>query len=149
MRLPLEVAGEVRAAVPDSTPIFVRISATDWAAGGWDLEQSIIFSQRLKDIRIDLIDVSSGGNVQHAHIPVAPNYQVPFAKAIRTQVGIATGAVGLITEPQQAETILQNGEADAIFIAREFLRDPYFPFRAARELDTHLHIPNQYKRAFV
>ena len=149
MRLPLAVAREVRAVVPDRLPLFVRISATDWADGGWDLAQSIEFCRQLKNLGIDLIDVSSGGNVQRAQIPVAPNYQVPFAKEIRAQAGIATGAVGLITEPKQAEEILQNGEADAIFIAREFLRDPYFPFRAAQELNAPADIPNQYKRAFM
>lgn len=149
MRLPLAVAQAVRSAVPDSVPVFVRISATDWVDGGWDLEQSVVFCQRLKDIGIDLIDVSSGGNVQRAPIPVAPNYQVPFAEAIRAKAGIPTGAVGLITEPQQAEAILQNGQADAVFIAREFLRDPYFPFRAAAELQASAAIPNQYLRAFA
>lgn len=149
MRLPLAIAREVRAVVPDRLPVFVRISATDWADGGWDLAQSIEFCWQLKKLGIDLIDVSSGGNVQRAQIPVAPNYQVPFAKEIRAQVGIATGAVGLITEPKQAEEILQNGQADAIFIAREFLRDPYFPFRAAQELNAPADIPNQYKRAFM
>lgn len=149
MRLPLAVAREVRAVVPDRLPLFVRISATDWADGGWDLAQSIEFCRQLKNLGVDLIDVSSGGNVQRAQIPVAPNYQVPFAKEIRAQAGIATGAVGLITEPKQAEEILQNGEADAIFIAREFLRDPYFPFHAAQELNAPADIPNQYKRAFM
>ena len=149
MRLPLAVAQAVRSAVPDSVPVFVRISATDWVDGGWDLEQSVVFCQRLKDIGIDLIDVSSGGNVQRAPIPVAPNYQVPFAAEIRAKAGLPTGAVGLITEPQQAEAILQNGQADAVFIAREFLRDPYFPFRAAAELQASAAIPNQYLRAFA
>lgn len=149
MRLPLAVAREVRAALPDGVPLFVRISATDWVEGGWDLAQSIEFCRHLKELSVDLIDVSSGGNVQRAQIPVAPNFQVPFAKEIRAEVGIATGAVGLITAAQQAEDILQNGEADAIFMAREFLRDPYFPFRAAKELDARAAIPNQYLRAFA
>lgn len=149
MRLPLTIAREVRSVVPNDVPLFVRISATDWAEGGWDLAQAIEFCRRLKEIGIDLIDVSSGGNVKHQQIPVAPNFQVPFAKEIRAQVGIATGAVGLITEAKQAEAILQNGEADAIFMAREFLRDPYFPFRAAQELNASAAIPNQYLRAFA
>ena len=147
MRLLLEVATAVRATVPENLPVFVRISATDWAEGGWDLEQSIALCQRLKTIGIDLIDVSSAGNVHRPTIPVAPNFQVPFAKEIRARVGIPTGAVGLITEPKQAEEILDKGEADAILIAREFLRDPYFPFRAARELNATADIPNQYARA--
>ncbi|MGI8468187.1 MAG: NADH:flavin oxidoreductase/NADH oxidase [Pyrinomonadaceae bacterium] len=148
MRFPLESARKIRAAVPDELPVFVRISATDWTAGGWDLEQSIEFCKRLKEIGIDLIDCSTGGNVPHARIPVAPNYQVSFAAAIRAEVGIATGAVGMITEPRQAEEILQKGEADAIFIARQFLREPYFPFRAARELGASVdYVPKQYGRA--
>ena len=149
MRFPLEIAKEVRAAVPENLPVFVRISATDWADGGWDLEQSIEFCRQLKMLGIDLIDVSSGGNVHRPTIPVAPNFQVPFAKEIRVQVGIPTGAVGLITEPKQAEEIINKGEADVVLIAREFLRDPYFPFRAAQELDAQIEIPNQYKRAIT
>ncbi len=147
MRFPLEVASEVRATAPENLPVFVRISATDWADGGWDLDQSIKLCRQLKTLGIDLIDVSSGGNVHRPTIPVAPNFQVPFAKEIRAEVGILTGAVGLITEPQQAEEILTKGEADAVLIAREFLRDPYFPFRAAWELDAKIEIPNQYARA--
>ncbi len=149
MRFPLEIAKEVRAAVPENLPVFVRISATDWAEGGWDLEQSIEFCRQLKMLGIDLIDVSSGGNVHRPTIPVAPNFQVPFAKEIRAQVGIPTGAVGLITEPKQAEEIINKGEADVVLIAREFLRDPYFPFRAAQKLDAQIEIPNQYKRAIT
>jgi 2,4-dienoyl-CoA reductase-like NADH-dependent reductase (Old Yellow Enzyme family) len=148
MRFPLDVAAKVRAAVPENLPVFVRISATDWTDGGWDPEQSIEFCRRLKEIGIDLIDVSTGGNVLSAAIPVAPNYQVPFAEEIRRRVGIATGAVGMITEPQQAEEILQNGQADAVLIAREFLRDPYFPFTAAKELGATIdYVPKQYGRA--
>ena len=148
LRFPLEVASRVRAAVPENLPVFMRISATDWTAGGWDLEQSVELCKELKNIGIDLIDVSTGGNVPDAKIPVAPNYQVSFAKEIRAEVGIATGAVGMITEPQQAEEILQNGAADAILMAREFLREPYFPFTAAKELGVSLeYIPKQYGRA--
>jgi 2,4-dienoyl-CoA reductase-like NADH-dependent reductase (Old Yellow Enzyme family) len=123
------------------------MSATDWTAGGWDLEQSIEFCKELKNIGIDLIDVSTGGNAPDAPIPVAPGYQVPFAAEIRRQVGIATAAVGMITEPKQAEEILQKSEADAVLLAREFLRDPYFPFRAARELGGEVDVPKQYGRA--
>ena len=148
LRFPLDVAQKVRAAVPENLPVFVRISATDWTENGWNLEQSIEFCRRLKEIGIDLIDVSTGGNVPHAKIPVAPGYQVPFAAEIRQKAGIATGAVGMITEAAQAEEILQNDQADAVLIAREFLRDPYFPFTAAKELGEHIeYIPKQYGRA--
>lgn len=147
MRFPLEAARKVRATVPENLPVFVRISATDWTNGGWDLEQSIEFCKGLKEIGIDLIDVSTGGNVPNAQIPVAPNYQVSFAAEIRKRIGIKTGAVGMITEPQQAENILLKGEADAILMAREFLRDPYFPFAAAKELGGEVAVPKQYGRA--
>ena len=147
MRFPLAVVKSVREAVPAGMPVFVRISATDWVDGGWDVEQSIEFCGRLKDIDVDLIDVSSGGNVPDAQIPVGPGYQVPFAKEIRARAGIMTGAVGMITEPNQAEQILQNGEADAVLVAREFLRDPYFAFRAAKELGGDVEVPKQYGRA--
>ncbi len=148
MRFPLEAARKVRQIVPESLPVFVRISSTDWTENGWDLEQSIEFCRQLKEIGIDLIDCSTGGNVPHAKIPVAPNYQVPFAAEIRKQVGIATGAVGMITEPKQAEEILQKSEADAVLLAREFLREPYFVFRAAKELGEKIDcVPKQYGRA--
>jgi 2,4-dienoyl-CoA reductase-like NADH-dependent reductase (Old Yellow Enzyme family) len=147
MRFPLQIAKAVRETVPQHLPVFVRISATDWTEGGWDLEQSIEFCKELKKLGIDLIDVSSGGNVPHAKIPVGPNYQVPFAAAIRQRAQIATAAVGMITEAKQAEEILQKGEADAVFLAREFLRDPYFALHAARELGEKVNAPKQYGRA--
>ncbi|MBS1792830.1 MAG: NADH:flavin oxidoreductase/NADH oxidase [Acidobacteria bacterium] len=148
MRFPLAAARRIRAAVPENLPVFVRISATDWTDGGWDLEQSIEFCRKLKEIGIDLVDVSTGGNVADARIPVAPGYQVPFAAEIRRRAGIATGAVGLITEARQAEEILQKGDADAILVAREFLRDPYFPLHAAAILGAELdYVPKQYGRA--
>ena len=131
MRFPLEVARRVRSAVPANLPVFVRISATDWADGGWDVDSSIEFCRKLKDLGIDLIDVSSGGNIPDAKITIGPGYQVPFAREIRSRAGIMTGAVGMITEPRQAEEILETGDADAILIARESLRNPYFPFLAA------------------
>ncbi len=131
----------------ENLPVFVRISATDWSENGWNLEQSIVLCKELKNIGIDLIDVSTGGNVPDAKIPIAPNYQVSFAAEIRQQVGIATGAVGMITNAKQAEDILQNGEADAVLMAREFLRDPYFPFTAAKELGGEVDVPKQYGRA--
>ena len=147
VRFPLAVIGKVREVVPANLPVFVRISATDWTDGGWDLAQSVEFCRQLKEIGVDLIDCSTGGNVPHARIPVAPNYQVSFAAEIRRQAGILTAAVGMITEPQQAEEILRKGEADAVMIARQFLREPYFPFRAARELGGEIDVPKQYGRA--
>lgn len=148
MRFLLETAKQVRETVPQNLPIFVRISATDWTENGWDLAQSIELCKELKNIGIDLIDVSTGGNVLDAKIPVAPNYQVSFAAEIRKQAEIPTGAVGMITEVKQAEEILQKGEADAILMAREFLREPYFPFAAAKELGAEIdYVPKQYGRA--
>jgi 2,4-dienoyl-CoA reductase-like NADH-dependent reductase (Old Yellow Enzyme family) len=148
MRFPLEVASRVRETVQENLPVFVRISASDWTENGWDLEQSVEFCKELKKIGIDLIDVSSGGNVPDAKIEIKPGYQVSFAAAIREKAEIATGAVGLITEAKQAEEILQKGESDAILMAREFLRDPYFPFTAAHELGAKIdYVPKQYGRA--
>jgi 2,4-dienoyl-CoA reductase-like NADH-dependent reductase (Old Yellow Enzyme family) len=147
MRFPLDVARRVRAVVPESLPLFVRISATDWVENGWDLDQSVEFCAHLRDLGVDLIDVSTGGNVAEARIPVAPGYQVEFAREIRRRSGIPTGAVGMITEPKQAEDILKQGDADAILVAREFLRDPHFAIRAAQELGGYVDVPKQYRRA--
>jgi 2,4-dienoyl-CoA reductase-like NADH-dependent reductase (Old Yellow Enzyme family) len=147
MRLPLQVARSVREAWPSDLPLFVRISATDWVEGGWDLQQSIELSKKLRSIEVDLVDCSSGGLVRHAKIPLGPGYQVPFAAAVRKEAGIATGAVGLITEPQQAEDILGRGEADLVVMARAFLRDPYWPLHAARALSVDVQWPVQYLRA--
>lgn len=147
MRFPLAAAEIVRKAVPANLPVFVRISATDWAEGGWDLEQSLEFAKRLKGLGIDLIDCSSGGLVADARIEVGPGYQVPFAEAIRREAAIATVAVGMITEPEQAEEILRRGQADAVMVAREFLRDPYLAFTAARDLGGDVGVPRQYGRA--
>ncbi|MFA5700736.1 MAG: NADH:flavin oxidoreductase/NADH oxidase [Desulfuromonas sp.] len=148
MRFLLETVERVRATVPETLPVFVRISATDWVEGGFDQEQAVSLCKELKTRGIDLIDVSTGGNVMHAPIPLGPGYQVSFAAAIKKQVGIATSAVGLITEAEQAEQILQNGDADAIMLGREFLRDPYFPFTAAKTLDARIdYVPKQYTYA--
>jgi 2,4-dienoyl-CoA reductase-like NADH-dependent reductase (Old Yellow Enzyme family) len=147
LRFPLQVAEAVRGVWPDHLPVFMRISATDWVEGGWDLAQSIEFSRRLKMLGIDLIDCSSGGLVPGAKIPVAPGYQVPFAQAIRQQAGIATGAVGLITEAEQAEAIIAAGDADVVFLARAMLRDPYWPLHAAKILGVDIPWPVQYQRA--
>lgn len=146
-RLPLRVAQTIRDLWPAQWPVFVRISATDWVENGWDLEQSIAFAKLLKAIGIDLIDCSSGGLILDAKIPAAPGYQVPFAAGVRAGAGIATGTVGLITAPEQAEQILVDDQADLIFLARELLRDPYWPLRAARELGVDLPWPDQYARA--
>jgi 2,4-dienoyl-CoA reductase-like NADH-dependent reductase (Old Yellow Enzyme family) len=146
-RLPRRVAEAVRARWPATWPVFVRISASDWVEGGWDLAQSIQLSRWLKDAGIDLIDCSSGGLVSNARIPAGPGFQTPFATAIREQVGIATGAVGFITEAVQAEEIVATGLADVVFLARELLRDPYWPLHAARQLGMDLAWPRQYERA--
>jgi 2,4-dienoyl-CoA reductase-like NADH-dependent reductase (Old Yellow Enzyme family) len=147
MRFPLRVAEAVRKRWPENLPLFVRISATDWTPGGWDLEQSIQFSRQLKDLGVDFIDVSTGGAVPHAVIPVAPLFQVPFAEQIREEAEIATGAVGMITTSAQAEEILATGSADAVLLARAFLRDPHWPMRAAIELGETPQRPVQYQRA--
>ncbi|MEJ2343911.1 MAG: NADH:flavin oxidoreductase/NADH oxidase [Gammaproteobacteria bacterium] len=147
VRLPMQIAHVVREVWPQHLPVFTRISATDWVEGGWDLEQSLQLAQRLKDAGIDLIDCSSGGLVPDATMPVGPGYQTPFATAVRREVGIATGAVGLITDPVQAEQIVATGLADAVFLARELLRDPYWPMHAARELGAEFPWPPQYERA--
>ena len=149
VRLPLRVAGAVRAVFPQELPVFVRISATDWREGGWDLASSVVLCQELQALGIDLIDVSSGALVHDAKIPVGPGFQVPFAAAIRAQAGIATGAVGLITAAAQAEQIVATGQADAVFLARELLRDPHWPLRAARELGVDIAWPNHYARAKI
>lgn len=147
MRLTLQVAERVRGASPKDLPLFVRISATDWAKGGWDVEQAVVLAKRLKEAGVDLIDVSSGGTLPKASIPIAPGYQVPFSRRIRHEAGILTGAVGMITEPRQADEIIRNGDADLIFLARELLRDPYWAFRAQRELGELPAMPVQYLRA--
>ena len=146
-RLIREIVAAVRSSWPKGAPLFVRISATDWVDGGWDLEQSVELARMLKSLGADLIDCSSGGTVPHAVIPAAPGYQTPFAQRIRQAAEIMTGAVGLITSPAQAEEIVATGQADAILMAREFLRDPYWTLRAARELKQSISWPVQYLRA--
>jgi 2,4-dienoyl-CoA reductase-like NADH-dependent reductase (Old Yellow Enzyme family) len=149
MRLPLEICAAVRETWPEEWPVFLRISASDWKEGGWDIAQSIAFAKRAKETGIDLIDVSSGGNAADAKMTIRPGYQVPFARAIRAEAGIATGAVGLITEPVQAEQVIGDGDADCVFLARALLRDPYWPLHAAQELGLAPAWPDQYKRAGV
>lgn len=147
IRFPLEVARAVREVWPQDKPVFVRISASDWAEGGWDVGQSVALVKELQKIGIDFIDTSSGGNIKSARIAVGPGYQVPFADTIRKETGIATGAVGMITDPMQAEQIVVEGKADAVLLARELLRDPYWPLHAAHRLGVDLQWPNQYARA--
>ncbi len=147
MRLTIRTAISVRKAMPDELPLFVRISATDWADGGWDLAQSIELARRLREAGVDLVDCSSGGAVLGAKVEVGPGYQVPFAREIRRQAGIATGAVGLITEPEQAEAIIADGSADVVLLARAELRDPYWPLHAAKALGVAVPWPVQYERA--
>jgi 2,4-dienoyl-CoA reductase-like NADH-dependent reductase (Old Yellow Enzyme family) len=147
MRLPLQVAAAVRDVWPDHLPLLVRLSCTDWVEGGWDLAQSIALSRRLKQTGVDLIDCSSAGLVPDAKVPAAPGFQVPFAAAIREQADIATAAVGLITQAAQAEQIVGTGRADAVLLAREMLRDPYWPLHAARMLSRDVAWPPQYERA--
>ena len=147
MRFPLWVAKAVREVWSGELPLFARLSCTDWVDGGWDLPQSIELSHRLKEVGVDLIDCSSGGLVPYAQIPAGPGYQVPFAAEIRSRVGIATGAVGLITQAAQAEQIVATGQADAVILAREMLRDPYWPLHAAGMLHTDIPWPSQYLRA--
>lgn len=146
-QFPLKVAEAVRRAWPEELPVFVRVSATDWVEGGWDVEECVRFAGWLRELGVDLVDCSSGGLVPGARIPVGPGYQVPFAAAVRRGAGIATGAVGMITEPEQAEQIVAAGEADAVFLARAMLRDPYWALRAARALGAEAPWPVQYRRA--
>ncbi len=146
-RLCLDVVDAVRAVWPDDLPIFVRVSATDWIPGGWDIEQTVELARRLRSHGVDLVDCSSGGNASGATIPLGPGYQVPFAERIRRDAGIATGAVGLITTATQANAIVSEGRADCVLLARELLRDPYWPMHAARQLGQTMDWPPQYLRA--
>jgi len=146
-RLLREVIQEVRKAWPEELPLFVRISATDWVEGGWNLEQTVELSKQLKTLGIDLMDVSSGGLLPNVKIPVAAGYQVPFAECVRRNALIPTAAVGLIKEPLQAEEIIEKGEADMVLLGRQLLREPYWPQRAAKELKAPVPHPIQYDRA--
>jgi len=147
-RLAIEISKSVREVIPDGTPLFVRISSTDWVEGGWDIDQSVQLTKWLKDVGVDLIDCSSGGNVPNAKIPASPGYQIPFAEKIKNEVGILTGGVGLITTAEQAEEIISSGRADIVLLAREMLRDPYWALHSAKKLNVDLtDWPNQYLRA--
>jgi 2,4-dienoyl-CoA reductase (NADPH2) len=147
MRMLLRVAAALRQAIPAEMPLFTRISATDWTDGGWDIGQSVELAKALKPLGVDVLDASSGGNVQKAVIPVGPGYQVQFAAAIRQQAGLPAAAVGMITDPQQAENILESGQADLVFLAREMLREPYWALKAAQALGQDVKWPVQYERA--
>lgn len=142
-----EVVEAVRRVWPERYPLFTRISATDWIDGGWDIEQSVALARKLGRLGVDLIDCSSGGNVPQAKIPAGPGYQAPFAERIRREAEMPTGAVGLITSPAQADHVIRSGQADLVLLAREMLRDPYWPLRAARELGCSVPWPVQYLRA--
>jgi 2,4-dienoyl-CoA reductase-like NADH-dependent reductase (Old Yellow Enzyme family) len=144
MRLLLMVAERLRQIIPADLPLLVRISATDWADGGWDIEQSVALARELKERGVDLIDVSSGGLVPKATIPVKKGYQVPFARRIREEAKKRTGAVGLITESKEANDIIVGGDADLAFLAREMLREPYWALRAQQELGQEPSWPTQY-----
>ena len=146
-RLLREVAEAVRQVWPDAQPLFVRVSATDWADGGWDADQTVELARRLHDLGVDLVDTSSGGISATAVVPASPGYQVPFAARIRHEAGIPTAAVGLITDAKQAEDIVASGEADAVLLARAMLRNPHWPLQAAYELGAEVRWPPQYLRA--
>ncbi len=150
IRFPIETVRSVRAAWPERLPLTVRLSCTDWVSGGWDLDQCVELARRLKAEGVDLIDCSSGGVVPGVKVPVAPGYQVPFAERIRREAGIATAAVGLITEPRQADQIVREGKADLVLMARELLRNPYWPLHAARALGHSAEMPSPapYARMF-
>ncbi len=146
-RLCLEVAAAVRVVMPDELALFVRISATDWTEGGWTVEESVQLAQWLKRVGVDLIDVSTGGNVHGARIALGPGYQVPFARQVREGASMPTAAVGMITDASQAEAIIANGDADVVLLARELLRQPHWPLLAAHTLGAAVSWPVQYERA--
>ncbi|MGE0552448.1 MAG: NADH:flavin oxidoreductase/NADH oxidase [Gemmatimonadales bacterium] len=147
IRFLLEIVTATREVWPERKPLFVRISATDWVKGGWSVDDSVELARRLGPLGVDLIDCSSGGNVTGVRYPVGPGYQAAFAERIRREAGIPTGAVGMITEPAQADQIVRSGQADLVLLARELLRDPYWPMRAARALGVPMPWPIQYLRA--
>ncbi len=147
-RVVREVVEAIRRVWPDRYPVSVRISATDWVEGGWTIEDSVALAAKLRPLGVDLIDCSSGGVVAGVRIPVGPGYQAPFAEQLRRDAGIPTIAVGLITSPEQADQIIRNGQADLVMLARELLRDPYWPLHAARTLKVEAKVPSQYLRAY-
>jgi len=148
IRFVVEITEAVRKVWPERLPLFIRISATDWVEGGWSLDESVELSKILKNLGVDLVDCSSGGTDIKAKYPIGPGYQTPFAERIRREANICTGAVGLITSPAQADHIIRTGQADVAVLARELLRDPYWPRRAAKELGQEIDTPPQYRRAW-
>lgn len=149
IRITLETIKAVRAAIPDEMPLSLKISAVDWAAGGWSLEESVRLAAEVKKAGVDVVVCSSGNVVAHQQVEFKPGYQVPFAERVKSEAGIPTGAVGLITKPDQANEIVLKEQADLVVIAREFLRDPYFPMRAAKALGAKVVFPKQYTAAFL
>ncbi len=147
MRYPLEVVDAVRAVWPDDRPLLMRVSASDWVEGGWDVDSTVELVREAAARGVDLVDVSSAGNDPRQEITIGPGYQVPFAARVRAATGVPTAAVGMITEPKQADELIADGSADAVFLAREMLRDPHWPLRAARELGADITWPEQYQRA--
>ena len=146
-RLAIEIARNVRKVIPEEMPLFIRISSTDWVENGWDIKQSVKLAEWLKEAGVDLIDCSSGGNVANAEIPLGPGYQIPFSEEIRKKINILTAGVGLITSPEQAEDIIRTGQADLVILAREMLRNPYWPLYTAEKLKADIEWPKQYLRA--
>jgi 2,4-dienoyl-CoA reductase-like NADH-dependent reductase (Old Yellow Enzyme family) len=149
MRFVLQLIDAVRTVWPERFPLFLRISATDWMEGGWNMDEAVELARSVRTRGVDLVDCSSGGNIAGAHIPVEPGYQVPFAARIRREAGILTGAVGMITGPTQADALVREHSADLVLLAREFLREPYWPIKAARELGVPFDVPDQYARAYI
>jgi len=149
IRFLLEATEAIRGVWPGSLPLFLRISAQDWVEGGWTLQDSIELARHVKSLGVDLVDASSGGLVPYAKIELGPGYQVPFAEAIRREAAVPTAAVGLITDPKQADSIVGQGQADLVLLAREFLRDPYWPLHSAKRLEAKIDVPVQYRRAFL
>jgi 2,4-dienoyl-CoA reductase-like NADH-dependent reductase (Old Yellow Enzyme family) len=147
-RIVREVVSAVRQVWPESLPLFIRISATDWTESGWTADDSVALARQLKPLGVDVVDCSSGGNLARATIPLEPGYQVKFAEQVKREAGILTAAVGLITDPEQAEAIVSSGRADLVLLARQFLRDPYWPLHAAKALGVEPAVPVQYQRAF-
>ncbi|HEY6106015.1 MAG TPA: NADH:flavin oxidoreductase/NADH oxidase, partial [Anaeromyxobacteraceae bacterium] len=146
-RLAREVVAAVRAEWPERLPLLTRLSATDWVAGGWDVPEAVELARRLRELGVDLVDCSSGGLLASAKVPMGPGYQTAFAERIRREAGVATGAVGMITAPEQADHVIRSGQADLVLLAREMLRDPYFPLRASVRLGHEGPWPRQYLRA--
>ncbi|MGH9566973.1 MAG: NADH:flavin oxidoreductase/NADH oxidase [Candidatus Angelobacter sp.] len=147
IRMVCEAVAAVREVWPDQYPLFIRLSASDWVEGGWTVEDSVALARLLKTMGVDLFDCSSGGNVPHARIPLGPGYQAPFAEQVRREAAVPTGAVGMITQSFQADQIIRTGQADVVFLARQFLREPYWPLIAAREVGQEIQWPVQYERA--